>query len=60
MKMEPPSKRAMIGLPETGDRPGRGGVAWVLAGMVSGNGRVLGARRILWQFNRLHHARQHS
>lgn len=36
----PPSKRAMIGLPATSNRPGRGGVACVSAGMVSRNGRV--------------------
>jgi len=32
----------MIGLRATGDRPGRGGVACVAAGMVSRNGRVQG------------------
>jgi hypothetical protein len=32
----------MIGLPATRDRPGRGSVAFVSAGMVSGNGGVLG------------------
>ncbi len=36
----PPSKRGMIGLPATGDTPGRDGVTSVVAGMESGNGGV--------------------
>lgn len=38
----PPSKRAMRGLPATGDRPGSGDVDSTLAGMGSGDGGVLG------------------
>lgn len=41
-EMALPSERAMIGLPATGDRRGRGGVACVAAGMVSRNGGVQG------------------
>jgi hypothetical protein len=33
----PPSKRAMMGLPTTGDRPGKGSVISMSAGMVSGS-----------------------
>jgi len=36
----PPSKRAIRGLPATGDRPGRDGVDSTLAGMVSGRGWI--------------------
>ena len=37
------SKRAMIGLPATGDGPGSGSIASVAAGVVSRNGRVHGS-----------------
>ena len=37
----PPSKRAMMGLPATGDRPGSAGVVSTLAGMGSDIDRVL-------------------
>ena len=36
----PPSKRAMMGLPQTGDRPGSAGVDSTLAGMASEIDRV--------------------
>jgi hypothetical protein len=36
----PPSKRAMMGLPQTGDRPGSAGVDSALAGMASEIDRV--------------------
>ena len=36
----PPSKRAMIGLPQTGDRPGSAEVDSTLAGMASEIDRV--------------------
>lgn len=36
----PPSKRAMMGWPQTGDRPGSAGVGSALAGMASENDRV--------------------
>jgi hypothetical protein len=54
----PTVERALIGLPSTGGRPGRGSVAWVSAGMVSGDGRVLGSQPNPMLFNGLRHARQ--
>jgi len=36
----PPSKQAMLGLPQTGDRPGSAGVDTALAGMASEIDRV--------------------
>src|SRR6195952_4686640 len=56
----PPSKRAITGLPPTGDRPGSAGVDSTLAGMVLRIRRIGLENQILRWIKGLYYARQPS
>ena len=53
----PPSKRAMMGLPQTGDRPGNAGVDSTLAGMAPKSIGLRSRNRILRPIRELRHVR---
>ena len=55
-----PSKRAITGLPPTGDRPGSTGIVSTLAGMVLQIGRIGVSTHFLRRINGLYYARQPS
>lgn len=56
----PPPKRAMLGLPPTGDRPGSDGVVSTVAGAGSQGAWFREWHPVLFLFNGLHHDRQPS